>query len=360
MRIAWTVEHDPNGTPTVIDDVQEITCFVGKRKISDTRRPSSAIITGRNAAALPTITLYDEISIAGKNVVDNYQYFGYSGVVVDFNIDYGFVASQDRWTITLNSNENSLATTLFSGGSLTAGDTLDDAVLDFIFNIPGVTGAVTSSLPDLRTSAVTLTGKNVVEVLDTFANTGALQWGVSADGQQLYFVGPYLYGGFLTFNFTDDGSGTNPIIYDRLKFNSLADNYAPVIEIDPDTGSTVTVGSGRRTETFSTYSFNTNEATSLAQYYELLYSADGIAPNEVSFIWSTIPGNAQFVDPNLGQVFDITFRSTTYETVAIGLTFTATPDDVRSTFYLAPASITNYLVLDETVFGQLDSNRLGL
>jgi hypothetical protein len=363
MIADWTVTHDPNGTPTVLDDVQQITSFYGKHKISDPRRPSRITVTGRNVTALPTINLYDAIEIEARDGSDNYLVYLESGVVVDFEIIYGIVPAQDIWVLTVNSNENSVASTVFSGGSLTSGDTLEDAITDFITNIPGITGGAYTTLPDLRVSGVTLTGLNVSEVLDKFAATGALQWAIDTSGTQLSFGGPYLYGtGIPTrANLTDDGTGTDPIKYDRLTFSSLADNYAPVIEIDSDTGSTVTVGIGRRTEVFNTYSFNSSEATSLAQYYELLYSSDEPTPAEVSFLWSSIPaGRQQKLDYLIADIVDVTFRTNTYETLLIGFAVTATPDDTRETLYLAPANITNYLILDDTTFGQLDNNRLGL
>ena len=361
MIADWTVTHDPNGTPTVLDDVQEITSFFGKRKISDPRRPSQITVTGRNGAGLPTINLYDTIEIEARDASDNYLVFQDSGVVVDFEIIYGIVAAQDIWVLTVASNENSVASTVFSGGSLTSGDTLEDAIVDLSTNIPDVVGSSFSGIPDLRVSALTLTGLNVSEVLDKFAATGALRWFISPTNT-LTFAGPYLYatgGSPVRRNLTDDGTGTNPIEYDRLAFSSLADNYAPVIEIDPDTGSNVTVGTGRRTEVFNTYSFNTNEATSLAQYYEVLYSSDEATPAEVSFLWSGIPaGRQEYLD--FFDIADVTFRSTTYETLAIGFAITASPEDTRQTLYLAPANITNYLILDDANFGQLDNNRLGL
>ena len=79
----------------------------------------------------------------------------------------------------------------------------------------------------------------------------------------------------------------------------------------------------------------------------------------MSFLWSGIPaGRQEYLD--FFDIADVTFRSTTYETLAIGFAITASPEDTRETLYLAPANITNYLILDDASFGQLDNNRLGL
>lgn len=361
MRINFTVTHDPYGTSTVIDDVQDISAFTGKRKLSDPIRPDSTIITGRNAAGLPAIKLYDYVTVEGYDVTNNEQQISLGGSVIDFEIDYGFISSEDRWTITIQAGSTELATTVFTSGSFTAGETLESGISDLTAALPGSWLITYGGLPNLRLSALTFDGLNAAEVIDKFAATGALSYTSGEDS--LTFAGPYAYtliNGGTPVNYTDTGAGTGPLKYDRLGFSSLADNFATVIKIDPDTGSTVTVGTGNRTETFNTYSYDTAEATSLAQYYELLYSNDGITPDELSFIWSTIPSQTNFYPGSVGCLCNVTFRGTTYQTVIIGAAYTASPEDVRTTFYLVPIDVTDYLVLDSTTLGILDTNRLGL
>lgn len=361
MRINFTVTHDPNGTPTVIDDVQDISSFSGKRKINDPQRPPTTTISGRNAAALPAIKLYDYVEAEGVDVVNNEQQFAFGGQVIDFEVDYGFVSSEDRWTLTLQHSATELATTVFTSGGFISGDTLQDGLAYILIAIPDGPLGSSAGIPNLRLSTVNFAGLTAVDVIDKYCATGAMTWDYNQGVLNIY--GPYTYtvvNGGIPVNYTDDGTGTAPLKYDRVKFNSLAEDYAPVIRVDPDTGSTVTVGTGQRTETFNTYSFNTTEATSLAQYYEILYGNDELVPNELSFIWSTIPSQTNFFPGSIQCRCSIKLRGTTYQTVIIGAAVTATPEDVRSTYYLVPLDITNYLTLDDTVLGVLDSNRLGL
>jgi hypothetical protein len=41
------------------------------------------------------------------------------------------------------------------------------------------------------------------------------------------------------------------------------------------------------------------------------------------------------------------------------MALSATPESARYTFYLSPADLNAYLILNDTVFGRLDFNKLG-
>jgi hypothetical protein len=61
----------------------------------------------------------------------------------------------------------------------------------------------------------------------------------------------------------------------------------------------------------------------------------------------------------IGARVSVTFRGTVYQSVVEGITVTATPESSRYTYYLSGADLNNYLVLNDTVFGTLDYNKLG-
>jgi hypothetical protein len=48
-----------------------------------------------------------------------------------------------------------------------------------------------------------------------------------------------------------------------------------------------------------------------------------------------------------------------YYSIIEGVRVTATPESSRYTFYLSGADLNNYLILNDTVFGTLDNNKLG-
>jgi hypothetical protein len=61
----------------------------------------------------------------------------------------------------------------------------------------------------------------------------------------------------------------------------------------------------------------------------------------------------------VGARVSVTFRGTVYQSIIEGVRVTATPQSSRYTFYLSGADLNNYLILNDTVFGRLDFNKLG-
>jgi hypothetical protein len=61
----------------------------------------------------------------------------------------------------------------------------------------------------------------------------------------------------------------------------------------------------------------------------------------------------------IGARVSVTFRGTVYYSIIEGVRVTATPESSRYTFYLSGADLNNYLILNDTVFGTLDYNKLG-
>jgi hypothetical protein len=61
----------------------------------------------------------------------------------------------------------------------------------------------------------------------------------------------------------------------------------------------------------------------------------------------------------VGSRVSVVFRGTTYFSIIEGVTVTATPESSRYTYYLSGQDLNNYLILNNTVFGTLDYNKLG-
>jgi hypothetical protein len=61
----------------------------------------------------------------------------------------------------------------------------------------------------------------------------------------------------------------------------------------------------------------------------------------------------------IGARVSVTFRGTVYQSIIEGVRVTATPESSRYTFYLSGADLNNYLILNSTVFGTLNNNKLG-
>jgi hypothetical protein len=61
----------------------------------------------------------------------------------------------------------------------------------------------------------------------------------------------------------------------------------------------------------------------------------------------------------VGANVSVVFRGTTYQCVIEGINVTATPENARYTYYLSAGDYNNYLILNDSVYGQLNNNRLG-
>jgi hypothetical protein len=60
-----------------------------------------------------------------------------------------------------------------------------------------------------------------------------------------------------------------------------------------------------------------------------------------------------------GTQVAVTFRGTTFQCIIEGVTMSATPAGASFTYYVSGADLNAYLILDSTVFGRLDFNKLG-
>ena len=61
----------------------------------------------------------------------------------------------------------------------------------------------------------------------------------------------------------------------------------------------------------------------------------------------------------IGARVNVTFRGTTYPCLIEGVSVSAYPEGARYTFDVSGADLNNYLVLDNSVFGKLNENKLG-
>jgi hypothetical protein len=168
-------------------------------------------------------------------------------------------------------------------------------------------------------------------------------------------------------------------VFDNIEFASWADNYYTQVTVDPDALSPVTatkVGAG---EPFRTYKVNTlhsstSQATDYANYllgnYDnpdfALTAISCLAEAQSTFKLDSISyqsGTVPIVNPMfawcIGTQVNVTFRGTTFTCIIEGATMSATPASSRYTFYVSGADLNAYLILNNAVFGKLDSNKLG-
>jgi len=339
---------------TTISNVQEWSFTRGVQALSDSIRAGTGYIRGRRPDLLPTIEIGQDVQI-GTTVNGTFIY----ARVADFRIEYGEVAALDTWEIDIEDAIAALgrATTSFVW---TAGSSTSSAMSTVITNAgvtPYVQLATTSTC-----SAQVIINENALEVF------GRLM----TQEQGFYIAGGFdnsilLYGrGFpsaLTeINFSDDGTGTNPIEYNELRFLGLADNYANNIIVEAAGLAQQSSGTGTYSAIFQTYNQTTGAADDLADYLLGVYDAQVQTPGLISAQWQgqTVAGQAGLVATYMGPaVIKIKFRTNTYYGVVIGATATGLIDNILFTYYLAAPGFFTAFTLDSLTSGVLNTNRLG-
>ena len=168
-----------------------------------------------------------------------------------------------------------------------------------------------------------------------------------------------------------DTPASNQYSYDQIDFNSYADNFWTQVSVTPVGGSAVTVTQAGATIPYRTYTINTlnsstAQATDFANYLASLYATAQFRIASISCLMEATPWNgyldilaSQSPASYMGMRISVKFRGTTYSAIIEGVTISATPESSRYTFTLSSAEQNNYLVLNSSVYGRLDFNRLG-
>lgn len=173
-----------------------------------------------------------------------------------------------------------------------------------------------------------------------------------------------------TVAFSDTANNATNQVYDQASFGAWSDNYYTQVSVDPESFAAQTVTKSGATAPYRTYTVNTLSASSgqaldqanflLSQYDTqrfALTSVSCLAEAQNTFKLDRM-GVALF-SYLVGSRVTVVFRGTTYYSVIEGVSVTATPESSRYTYYLSGQDLNNYLVLNDSVFGQLNYNKLG-
>jgi len=186
-------------------------------------------------------------------------------------------------------------------------------------------------------------------------------------GDRLVFLGrDFTYADFNdsppiipTFYFADDGTAGYEK-YDNIRFSALSNNYFTYIQIEPAMFATQTAGSGNRTLSLETYDTNAQQANDLANYCLAEFDPEVSRPTEITTTSSLGATNtlSTFSTYRVGTRVQIRFRGTEYYCVIEGYNISATPSEVRYTFFMSGFEQNNFFRLDDPLFGILDYNNL--
>ena len=342
-------------TSTDLQHVQAYNVTQGRRNLTDLYRGGTGMISGRRPDLLPTMSIGDDL-IVSLNYGDLAYEFVNTYRVADVRIMYAEVAAADTWEIDI---EDAFA--YLGRGTVTYTATGGDSVFDTADAACSQNGItlVENGTTLSYSSAQTITNQNALDVFQTAANTEQAR--VYAGGDNLaWYARDYWQNNLATVTFSDDGTGD--FTYNALDFGSLADNYADQVIVYPRGTSEVVSGSGVFSYNLDSYSFDTAEAQYLGQY--LLGSIGGALvkvprPRTITYLANTQSVPYKFAPIGALKLFAIKFRTSTYYCIAEGYQLFATPAEIRISVFLSDASFYQFFVLDDSIFGKLDENKLG-
>jgi hypothetical protein len=163
--------------------------------------------------------------------------------------------------------------------------------------------------------------------------------------------------------------------YDRIEYESLADNYYTQVIVEPEgLGEAVAqLGSKPfRTYTVNTVNASVAQAEDYADYLLANYSslAAGLSmigarsSNQGTNFYLDNMGEADgvtdfYTQSLVGYYTQVAFRTLTTDVVIEGLTISGNPDEQRFTFQFSQRDLNSYLILDDGTFGTLNNNKLG-
>jgi len=365
-RYTYTV--DCNG---FLDDVQSISITRGRVQIQDPFKAGTAVVTGRNIAALPTINIGDTIFIkatrSGMSPVDVF-----AGVVADVKITYGQVAAMDTWELHCEDVLATLARSLTSGSfNWSAG--LRTSAAAFKTVVESTDGAASLFVDPLFpgssfVSAQSIYNTNVLQILNELAFTeqGFLTPS-EASATTVTFVTRSQLNGFYFFLIGDFSDGTlsspNPIAqFNDVVFRSQADSFVERVTVEPEGLASQTAGSGGRNYGFKSFDQTTAQAGNLANYVLATLQVQESVPSTISAISEVQTNDVAlnlFATSGAGARCDLILRGEKYNLFVLGGTLTATPEQTRWSYNIVSSEAYNFFILDAANFGVLDQNKLG-
>lgn len=180
----------------------------------------------------------------------------------------------------------------------------------------------------------------------------------------------------LTYSFA---SADGPLFqrYEQVTFDSLSDNYYTQVTVDPEGLAEQTVQSGAapyRTYKVETLNATTGQALDYANYLLANYDNPQLALSSITatsqqqgtnfyldtlgYVGAGSPPTT-YTQSLVGRATLLTLRGVGYNFVIEGLTVSGDPETQRFTYYASAQDLNAYLILDDSVYGTLDNNKLG-
>lgn len=375
MALNYTFQYstDPVGLGwTTLTNVQEFLFYGGRPSQLDAYNAARMTITARypNGYASPIAALVPGtyIQILTPNVV-GYPY-GIYGKISNVSVTYGIpyqnnVGNADYVQIQvegafaaagrMQGNGYSMAANTLNGQMTTANTQTGLSIYCWAEGPQMAATTINGTWGDwINSSLVTINGR-------------MCDFGIYPDTINLR---PYYTAGTCTVNFSDTTNNATNQVYNQIRFDALGDNYYTQVQVAPESYATQTKTNAGATIPYRTLKMNTlnsstSQANDLATFLLSQYQTQRFAISQISCIaeaqntFKLDTMGLSGLQNLIGARVNITFRGTTYPCLIEGVSITATPETSTYTYDVSGQDLNNYLVLNDAVFGKLDSNKLG-
>ena len=358
-----------NSTFTTLSNVQGISIGIGRRALVDNYSADTCSIdvwypTGYYSpiTAMVTGTFIRITNTTTSKII-------WYGRITDTSVKYGIVynsgtqvGNSDRLTIRAEGALAQWGRARGNGYAMAAGTA--SAQLAAAATQTGLTVTSNYSATDNPTNSATTVTNSWADWFNKFTATlnGRIRQGNNAV-QALS-----KYSSFnSTINFSDVANNATNQVYDAIDFQSLGQNYFTQVTVSPESYSAQVASSGSapyRNLNLQTFNSSTGQALDFANYLLTQYGSTTFSLASVSCLAEA--QNSMKLDAIgtgfwdcIGYAVTVAFRGTTYYAIIEGASFTASPASSRYTFYLSGADLNSYLILDNTVQGRLNFNKLG-
>ena len=371
----YTVSYSLDGISgfTALTNLQGIQISLGRGAQLDQVKASTATFELRypTGYASPVTALVSGTYIKIENTTGS-AYTIWRGRISDVSARYGIpfvsgVGQADFLSVTCEGNFAAVGRMQGENYAMAAGG-LSQQCLD-AYNESGVEIQFITSGGEPQMAATTVSSTWADWVARAALTVNARLWDSStANGS--WIVSPF-FSNVSTVNFSDTENNATNQIYNQINFDSLSDNFYTQIQVDPESYGVATVTQAGASLPYRTYQVNTlNNSTSQAtDYANYLLANYGTAQFAISSFTCMAEAQSSFQLDKIGyeslmpqapgtQV-SVAFRGTTYQCIIEGVTMSATPAGASFTYFVSGADLNAYLILDNTVFGTLDYNKLG-
>jgi len=369
----YTVSYSTDGiTYTALTNVQNIQFSLGRQAQLDQVKASTGSFNMRypTGFASPITALVAGTRVRVQNTT-GVAYTIWSGRIDNVSAEYGIpyaggvgqadylsVSMEGAFAVTGRMQGNNYA---MAAGSIVSqmSNASTQTGLTFYFGGP-------SSTTLAATTVSTTWGDWVSRVCQS---TNSRIWD-AFDSLSVSVISPFAVS-INSVNFSDTANNSTNQVYNKINFDSLADNFYTQVTVTPESFGAATVTQAGASVPYRAYQANTlnastSQATDFAQYLLANY---GTARFAISSFTCMAEAQSSFQLDKIGA-FDnlayspgtqvgVTFRGTTYQCIIEGVTMSATPAGASFTYYVSGADLNAYLILDNPTFGTLDYNKLG-